>query len=110
MATSDKLQKLLETKEQIRQAIIDKGVEVGEDIVFADYSNKISEIASGEGSGDSTIYENPDFYEIRTNGGTNCSYLFYNYNGTSLDLSNWDMTNVSNTDNIFGMCRELRTL
>lgn len=49
MATSDKLQKLLETKEQIRQAIIDKGVEVGEDIVFADYPNKIAAIESSGG-------------------------------------------------------------
>lgn len=108
--TIDKLNKVKETKEAIKQAIINKGVNVGDDTIFADYPNKISEITSGEGSGDSTTYENPNFYEIRTNGGTDCSYLFCNYNGTSLDLSNWDMTNVSNTDNMFQGCNRLRTL
>jgi surface protein len=108
--TIDKLNKVKETKAAIRKAIANKGVEVPEDTIFADYPNKISEITSGEGGGDSTTYENPNFYEIRTNGGTDCSHLFYNYNGTSLDLSNWDMTNVSRTDFMFGGCRELRTL
>jgi surface protein len=108
--TIDKLNKVKETKAAIRKAIANKGVEVPEDTIFADYPNKISEITSGEGGGDSTTYENPNFYEIRTNGGTDCSYLFYNYNGTSLDLSNWDMTNVSNTDLMFGGCRRLHTL
>jgi surface protein len=110
MATSDKLQKLLETKAAIKQAIIDKGIKITDNEPFASYPNKISEITSGEGSGDSTTYENPNFYEIRTNGGTDCSYLFYNYNDISLDLSNWDMTNVSRTDFMFGRCLNLRTL
>ena len=110
MATSDKLQKLLETKAAIKQAIIDKGIEITDNEPFANYPSKISEITSGEGGGDSTTYENPNFYEIRTNGGTDCSYLFCNYKGTSLDLSNWDMTNVSNTDNMFERCNKLHTL
>lgn len=135
-STIDKLNKVQETKAAIKAAIIAKGVDVSDDTIFADYPNKISEITSGEGSGDSTTYENPNFYEIRTNGGTDCSYLFHNYNGTSLDisnwdvskvinmsemfswcsnlqelnLSNWDMTNVSNTDRMFDACRKLHTL
>ena len=86
MATADKLNKLLSTKAAIKQAIIDKGVEVSDDTIFADYPAKISAIEAGGGSGDSTTYENPDFYEIRTSGGTNYSGLFYSYGGRSLNL------------------------
>ena len=108
--TASKLSKLLETKAAIKQAIVSKGVEVGDDVVFADYPNKISEITSGEGGGDSTTYVNPDFYEIRTSGGTNYSYLFYNYNGTSLDIGNWDTSNVTDMDSMFYYCTNLTSL
>lgn len=110
MATSDKLQKLLETKAAIKQAIIDKGIEITDNEPFANYPNKISEITSGEGGGDSTTYENPNFYEIRTNGGTDCSNLFHYYNGTSLDIGNWDVSNVINMHDMFSECRFLETL
>jgi surface protein len=99
MATSDKLQKLLETKEQIRQAIIDKGVEVGDDVVFADYSNKIAAIEAG-GSG-------PDYISLRTNNHTDYRYLFSYYNGDSLDvfeLDTWDTSNVTTMKNTFSNC------
>lgn len=105
MATSDKLQKLLETKEQIRQAIIDKGVEVGDDVVFADYSNKIAAIESG-GSG-------PDYIALRTSNHTNYGYLFTYYEGDSLKpfaLENWDTSNVTRMNNLFYYCKSLTSL
>lgn len=49
MSTADKLNKLLETKEAIKQAIIDKGGTVGD--VFAAYPAAIQNIQSGGGSG-----------------------------------------------------------
>jgi hypothetical protein len=49
MSTADKLNKLLETKEAIKQAIIDKGGTVGD--VFADYPTAIQNIQGGGGSG-----------------------------------------------------------
>lgn len=107
--TADKLQKLLETKAAIKQAIIDKGVEVGEDVPFGDYPSKISDI-KGEGGGDSTTYVNPDFYEIRTNGGTNYNNLFRDYNGTSLDIGNWDTSKVTNMESMFYNCSNLTSL
>lgn len=100
MATADKLQKLLETKEQIRQAIIDKGVEVGEDIVFADYSNKIAEISGGSN----------DFLALRTSNHTNYRYLFAYYAGDSLegfDLENWNTINVTDMRFAFSGCEKL---
>ena len=48
MSTADKLNKLLETKEAIKQAIIDKGGTVGD--VFADYPAAIQNIQGGGGS------------------------------------------------------------
>ena len=42
--TANKLQKILETKESIRQAIISKGVSVDTDTPFSSYASKIAEI------------------------------------------------------------------
>lgn len=50
MSTADKLNKLLETKQAIKQAIIDKGVDVSDDTVFAEYAAKINAIESGGGT------------------------------------------------------------
>ena len=47
MSTADKLSKLLETKEAIKQAIIDKGGAVGD--VFAEYPTAIQNIQTGSG-------------------------------------------------------------
>ena len=118
-ATSDKLNKLLETKAAIRQAILDKGVEVGEDVVFADYANKINNIQAG---GD-------EFFNARTQNGTNMNNLFYSFNGefdfssidvsnaismnnmfyycccTELDLSSWDVSNVISMNKMFYNCQ-----
>lgn len=49
MSTADKLNKVLETKEAIKQAIIDKGQTVGD--IFADYPAAIRNIEGGGGSG-----------------------------------------------------------
>ena len=76
MATADKLQKLLETKEAIRQAIVSKGVEISDDTVFADYAHKIDEIEAGSGGGESNYYW-PEFFERRSR---NANYLFANMN------------------------------
>lgn len=47
MATADKLNKLLETKQAIKQAIINKGVAVADTDTFASYATKIGEITTG---------------------------------------------------------------
>ena len=122
--TADKLNKLLETKQAIKQAIIDKGVSVGDDTKFADYPSKINSITTGGGD---SAYQNPDFYEILTNDGTNyyslfryktinntsfieslntskvttMEFTFSSFTSSSLDLSNWDVSKVTNMRNIF---------
>lgn len=50
--TADKLEALETTKEQIRQAIIYKGVEVPEDTTFRQYAAKVRSISGGGGGGD----------------------------------------------------------
>lgn len=49
MATVDKLNKLLETKNAIKNALIGKGVEVSNTDTFSSYATKISNIKSGGG-------------------------------------------------------------
>ena len=124
MATSDKLNKILDTKAAIRNAIIDKGVEVGEDVVFADYPSRIAAIQTGSGEGGSD-----DFFNARTQNGTNMDNLFYGFNGefdfssldtsnairmnsmfyycgcTELDLSSWDTSNVTRMNSMFQNCQ-----
>ncbi|MBQ1758967.1 MAG: leucine-rich repeat protein [Prevotella sp.] len=58
-STEDKVEYLDETKTDIREAIINKGVEVGEDDPFRSYAEKIGEIEGGEvHNQDKTITEN----------------------------------------------------
>lgn len=105
MSTADKLNKLLQTKEEIKQAIIDKGVDVGEDVVFADYPSKISAIESG-GSG-------PDYapvYLAKTSDGTTYKELFKNCTLTELNLNGYDTSNVTNMEGMFYQCRNLTEL
>ncbi len=47
---AEKLTYLAQTKAQIRQAIIDKGVEVPENTPFRDYARQIGQITTGEGT------------------------------------------------------------
>ena len=119
--TADKLNKLLETKANIKQALIDKGVDIPDDTKFADYPSKIADIVSGD---------DPvgPFYKQLTNNGTNYSYLFayktisdpsfiesldtsnvtgmsYAFNNfstsSSLDLSGWNVSKITSMYNMF---------
>lgn len=63
--TADRLNLLLQTKEDIKQAIIDKGVEVSDTDNFPSYADKISSISSG-----GSVFSIPD--------------------GTSFAYSQWD--------------------
>lgn len=62
---ADKLQKLLSTKEAIKQAIISKGVSISDTDTFFSYASKIKQIEAGGGTGGSEDWEITD-----------CSHLF----------------------------------
>ena len=99
MSTADKLNKLLETKQAIKQAIINKGVEVADDTVFADYPSKISSIPM---EGGDPYYE--DFYNMRTNNGTDMSYLFQSCKNPELNLFNLDTSEATDMSYMFSYC------
>lgn len=124
MSTVDKLNKVLETKEAIKQALIDKGQDVGD--VFAEYPNAIQSIEGGGRfvvpggmkfaySGVTEFPEDWDWSEVdNTEDG---SYLFYKVQGKlpkinfknvrdltytfgnttvpTIDTSGWDTSNLS---------------
>ena len=126
MAIADKMEYLLETKNQIKNAIVKKGVSIEETDSFRSYANKIGQIEGGGGS------NQENFWNMRTNGGTNghglfayipaeiCnenfvnfikkmdtsqiedfSYMFYYSNFTELSLDEWDMSNASDMSYMF---------
>lgn len=103
--TADKLNKVLETKQAIKAAIISKGVDVPEGTVFADYPSKINAIQASSGEGGSDA-----FYNMRTQNGTNFSNLFYNYAGSELDLSGLDTSQVTDMSFMFAYCSGLTSL
>ena len=100
MSTADKLNKLLETKQAIKQAIIDKGVEVTDDTKFADYPSKIASIESGSSSGGGDPYYE-ELHNNRTNNGANFNYYFYYYPNTELDVSKLDTSKATSMNNMF---------
>ena len=55
MTITQELQTLLNTKGEIRQAIINKGVAVEENTPFDSYADKISQIAGGSSGGSDTF-------------------------------------------------------
>ena len=99
MSTADKLHALFNTKEAIKQAIINKGVEVADDTVFADYADKISAIEVGGGT--------DEFLVMRTNNYTDMSHLFYGYKGANLDVSNFDTNMTTTMFYMFSSCNNL---
>ena len=107
MTIANKLNKLLETKENIKQSIANKGVEITDDTVFAEYPSLIDSIEVGGGnSGDIE-----SVWNIVTNNGTRFDYLLYNCNSLySLDLSNLDTSNGTTMKNMFYNCNKLMYL
>lgn len=110
MATSDKLNKLLNTKAAIKQAIIDKGVEVPDGTTFDEYPNKIAAIEGGkEGSLTKEQSDVINAWNQRTINGTSLEYLYSNYYKQSsgdvvdLDLQYIDFSKVTT---ISGMLSE----
>jgi len=55
---ADKLNYLNTTKANIKNAIIEKGVEVSDSDTFRDYATKIADISSGSGPSEITLLQN----------------------------------------------------
>ena len=91
---SDKLRQINEIKQGIKEAIIAGGGTIGDD--FSKYPEAVSKF--------SIDYKNPDFYDIRTQNGTNFDGLFSRYNGPDIDVSQWDTSKVTSAQYCFANC------
>ena len=89
---SEKLIQLKNMKQDIKDAINSGGGNVGDD--FSTYAGEVNKITS---------YENPGFYEARTAGGTDYSYLFaYLPSSANIDyIANWDTSRVTSMIGMF---------
>ena len=103
--TADKLNKILETKQAIKQAIVDKGVDVADDTKFADYPSKITAIPM---EGGDPYYE--AIWPAITNNETNYQYLFNKFSGEEIDTSKLNTENVTDMTYMFSSCSKLATI
>lgn len=126
MTIADQITRLNNAKAAIKESIENKGVSVSDSALLDEYPALIDSIEVGSGGGSG--YENPGFYEILTNGGTDYSHLFryrtisnvsfieslntskvtnMNYafasfsSSSSLNLSGWNTGNVKSMQNMF---------
>ena len=97
---SEKLTQLNTIKGDIKTAINNKGGEVGND--FSTYATAINNLSTGSGE----TYENPEFYELKTQKGTNYDNLFRGYNGPDIDVSQWDTSKVTSAQYCFSECHK----
>ena len=101
MSISEELNKIIASKEAIRQSIIAKGTDVDTNVPFSDYASKIDEIETSSGE----EYKFPEFYELRTDSETSFKGLFYcsTYTG-DLDLSGLDVSKTTDMSHMFNEC------
>ena len=100
---SEKLTQLNTIKGDIKTAINNKGGEVGND--FSTYATAINNLSTGSG-GSGETHINPDFYELRTQNGTNFDNLFRGYDGLDIDVSKWDTSKVTSAKYCFSDCKK----
>ena len=109
--TVEELNKVLTIKKQIKQSIINKGVEITDTTPFADYPSKIDSIEVGGGDPCPpmhSIYETG--FLCKTSYNTNYYNLFNGYIGTELDVSILDTSQATNMRSMFANCQSLATL
>lgn len=93
--TADKLNKLLETKQAIKTAIINKGVEVSESDTFSSYADKINNISSSGG----------DEIEVINNTGRTIEVgdkVWINKNGNNYELVSYLKNIVFGSNTVVG--------
>ena len=101
MSIADQITRLQNAKASIKTSIENKGVSVGDDVKLDGYPALIDSIEVG-GSGET--YINPEFYEVRTQNGTNFDNLFRGYSGPDIDVSKWDTSKVASAQYCFSQC------
>ena len=98
MSIADQIRRIKNAKAAIKEAIQNKGVTVSDTAKLDEYPALIYNI-----SGSDSEYMNPNFYELRTNGGTSYRGLFCYFNITNFDASSFclDSSNVTDMTYMF---------
>lgn len=99
MTISDNLNRIINAKANIKQAIENKGVSVSDSALLDEYPALIESIPM---EGGDAYYE--DLYNLRTSNGTNMAGLFSYCTAPELDLSNLDVSKVTNMNYMFSYC------
>ena len=102
MSIADQITRLSNAKAAIKTSIENKGITVSDTAKLDAYPALIDSIEAGGGSGETHV--NPDFYDIRTQNGTNFNNLFREYNGPEIDVSQWDTSKVTSARYCFNGC------
>ena len=112
MSTADKLNKLLETKQAIKQAIIDKGVDVSDNTVFAEYPAKINAIEGANDIDLSNYVTKDELPPIRVIGNDNPDepYVLTGNEFTDEEYENYVHLEVIFRNVVIGSFPELYTL
>ena len=105
MSLENEINRLKRAKTDIRASLKAKiGLDIPQETTLDKYAECINNVES------TCTHINGDFYNVRTSNGTNYYFLLYGYNGTNLDLSNWDTSKVTNMSYIFYYCKNLISL
>ena len=102
MTIADQIIRLNNAKAAIKQSLENKGVTVSDSALLDEYPALIDSIEVGSGEGGDPYYE--EFYNLRTNNGTNMKGLFYYCTTPELDLSNLDVSKVTDMKYMFDNC------
>ena len=100
MTISEQITRIKNAKAAIKQAIQNKGVTVSDTAKLDEYPALIDSITAGSGES----YERPDFYELRTKGGTDYRGLFcyaYTKPGEDVIISDFDSSRVTDMSYMF---------
>ena len=99
MTIASEITRLNNAKAAIKQSLANKGVEVSDSALLDEYPALIDSIPM---EGGNPYYE--DFYNLRTNNGTNMTGLFARCTASELDLSNLDTSKATNMQYMFEYC------
>ena len=123
---AENLLTLQQAKNDIKSAIESKGQDLT-DVPFTEYGNKIGEMSASENL-DTELNEQDtllaeletqvnelsdkpkDMLQAMVDNTNSCAYLFMNYNGTEIDISNLDTSNVTNMYYMFESCAKLKNI
>ncbi len=94
MDIAQEIERLQQAKENIKASIENKGVKVNQEVTIDMYPSLIDKIEVNKETTDA-------LWHMRTNSGTDCSYLFYHCKASTLDLSGFKSNNVTATYNMF---------